>query len=67
MYPLERYLKETFHDDVTIRPWQEQNSVPVYIRSIYEFYEVAVLGESCALMELRTEVPGIKALVKHRR
>lgn len=67
MHPVEQYLKETFTNEAAIRPWQNQNSFPVYVRSLYAFYEMTVLNEPCALLEVTAEVPRVEALVKHSR
>ena len=48
-------------DHLTIRPWNKQNDFPVFLRSSYNFYEMAILGRPCILIEVideMLEIPG---------
>ncbi len=61
----ESYLKENVDDQVTIKPWHKEDTLPVFLRSNYNFYEMTILKTTCILMEITDEIPGINMLQKH--
>ena len=63
--PIEHYLKENIDDNVKIKPWNEKNIFPVFIRDAYIFYEMMLLKTPCLLMEAQNEMPGIDNIQKH--
>jgi len=62
---VEFYLKENIDDDVTIKPWGDKNLLPVFLKSLYEFYEMIILDVPCILLEVPVEGPGISVIKKH--
>ena len=62
---IEPYLKENIDDYVTIKPLQDKNKFPVFLRNIYNFYEIRILDNLCILLEILDEAPGIDAIEKH--
>lgn len=62
------YLKEHIDDYATIQPmqpWREKNTFPVFLRNIYRFYEMTILGINCILLEIIDEQPSVDVLQKH--
>lgn len=62
---IEPYLKENIDDHVTIKPLQDKNKFPVFLRNIYNFYEIRILDNLCILLEILDEAPGVDAIEKH--
>ena len=62
---IEPYLKENIDDYVTIKPLQDKNKFPVFLRNIYNFYEIRILDNLCILLEILDEAPGVDAIEKH--
>ncbi len=63
----EPYLKENVDEQLTIKPWLEKNNYPIYLRDIYNFYEMTILGTRCILLEIVDEMPNIDQIQKHIR
>lgn len=61
----EAYLRENIDNHVTIKPWQEKNVFPVFLRDIYNFHEMTILRTPCILIEIINEMPGVDVLKKH--
>ncbi|MTI46825.1 MAG: MarR family transcriptional regulator [Firmicutes bacterium] len=59
------YLKENVDEHVTIDQWQDKNKLPVFLRNIYNFYEMIILDNHCILLEILDDAPGIDMIVKH--
>ncbi|MCB2291442.1 hypothetical protein LGK97_17080 [Clostridium sp. CS001] len=62
---LEYYLKEQIDSNVIIGPWNEKEYLPIFLSEIYTFYRMNILGESCLLIEINSEIPGIEFIKKH--
>jgi len=62
---IEAYLKDNIDNHVVIKPWQEINIFPVFLRDYYIFHEMTILGMQCILLEIINEMPGIETLQKH--
>ena len=60
----EAYLKENIDDHTQIKPWPEMNNLPVFLKSIYRFYEMTILNTRCVLLEILDETPGIDTIQK---
>jgi len=60
----ESYLRESIDDYLMIKPWSEKN-IPVFLRKIYKFYEMIILGKRCILLELVDETPSVDTIKKH--
>ena len=61
----ESYLKENIDEQITIKPWHKKNDFPVFLRNSYNFYEMAILGRQCIMMEVIDERPNIEQILKH--
>ncbi|MBN1623808.1 MAG: MarR family transcriptional regulator [Clostridia bacterium] len=61
----EQYLKENIDEDLIIEPWLKKNLIPIYLREIYNFHEMTILGTPCILMEVINETPTIDQIQKH--
>lgn len=61
----EIYLKENIDDKVTIIPWQDKNTLPIYLRNNYNLFEMKILGTLRLLLEIVDEHPGVDTLLKH--
>jgi DNA-binding MarR family transcriptional regulator len=45
-----RYLKETLDIDAHPKQWPETGNLPIFLRNIYAFFEVRILGVRCLAM-----------------
>lgn len=61
----ERYLRENVDQGLTIKPWKKLNKTPVFLRDVYNFYEMTILGTRCVLLAVVNEAPGINQIHKH--
>lgn len=61
----EHYLKENIDDHVAIKPLHKKNKLPIFLKNIYKFYEMTILGTTCIMMEVLDETPGIDVIKKH--
>lgn len=61
----EQYLKENIDEQLTIETWQKKNQLPIFLREIYNFHEITILGTTCILMEVLNENPAIDQIQKH--
>ncbi len=62
---LEYYLKEQIDSNVIITPWNEKEYLPIFLSEIYTFYRMNILDETCLLIEINSEIPGIELIKKH--
>jgi len=62
---LETYLKENIDEQLTIKPWLKKNSFPIFLRDLYNFYEMTIIGTRCILLEVVDETPNVDQLQKH--
>lgn len=62
---VESYLKKNIDDNVSIKPWEEKNMLPVFIRNTYGFYLMTILNTQCLLTETMDEAPGVDVIKKH--
>jgi hypothetical protein len=62
---VEFYLKENIDDQMTVKPWHEMKSIPLYLRNTYHFYGMTILEIPCILVEVVDETVGIDQLKKH--
>lgn len=62
---VESYLKENIDEDITIKPWLKNNSIPIFLRDSYNFYEMNILRTQCILLEVVDKTPNIDQLQKH--
>lgn len=62
---VKRYLKDNIDEQTTIKNWDYMDEIPIFLRGIYKFYTMKILGNQCILLETIDEVPGIDAIKKH--
>ena len=60
----ERYLKETL--DIYLRPkkWKEAEKLPFFLRNLYAFFEVPILGTHCLAMVAKDEAEHTPATIR---
>jgi len=63
----EPYLKENIDEHITIKHWHNKNDFPIFLRNRYNFYEMAILGRQCILMEVIDGMPNIEQIQKHMK
>jgi len=63
----EPYLKENIDENITIKPWSEKNTLPLFLRNNYNFYEMTILRKRCILIEVLDDQPNIEQLKKHMK
>lgn len=61
----ETYLKENIDEHLTVKPWDQENLFPLFLRNSYRFYDLKILQIQCVLMEVLYETPNIDQLQKH--
>lgn len=62
---IEPYLKETIDDQINIEKWEDANKTPIFLRSIYKFHTMKVLGIKCVLLEVIDGAPEIDVIKKY--
>ncbi|KAB3524852.1 MarR family transcriptional regulator [Alkaliphilus serpentinus] len=62
---LKAYLKENIDNHVTIKPLGDKNKFPVFLKDIYNLYEMIILDTTCILLEILDENPSINMIQKH--
>lgn len=64
---IKSYLRENIDEKVTLKSWDSKEYLPLHLHELYKFYKLNILEESCLLMEVINEVPGIENLKKHMK
>lgn len=59
-----QYLHETLGAEVCPTPWDESTDLPFFLRNLYTFFKVRLLGDSCLLMLDRNEQEQSPATVR---
>lgn len=62
---VELYLKENIDDEIVIKKWEDIKKFPIFLRSIYKFYTMELLGTRCILLEIIDKAPGVNSIQKH--
>jgi len=62
---VERYLKDNIDEQITIKGCIFMNKIPIFLRDIYKFYTMEILGIQCIIFEIIDEAPRIDAIKKH--
>jgi len=62
---IEQYLKENIDNKIVIKKWYNANKIPIFLRNVYNFYEMLILGNECILLEIISEAPGVDIIKKH--
>lgn len=61
---LERYLKQTLDINVQPKKWKEAENLPFFLRNLYEFYKLSILGASCLAMVAKEETEQTPATIR---
>ncbi len=61
---LTQYLKETLDIDVQPKKWVETSNLPIFLRNMYEFYQVFLLGKQCLIMAAKEEAEITPATIR---
>jgi len=61
---LTRYLKETLDIDVQPGKWQDTRNLPIFLRNMYDFSVVNILGKQCLIMAVKEETEQTPATVR---
>lgn len=64
-FSAESYLRENIDDQINITAWRKNNTIPLFLRTLYNFYQMTILDVPCILIEILDEIPGIDAIQKH--
>lgn len=62
---VEPYLKENIDNQIIIKAWDGESNIPIFLRDIYKFHEMEILGSLCILLEIIDQAPGIDIIKKH--
>ncbi|MBT0664907.1 hypothetical protein KI809_11405 [Geobacter pelophilus] len=60
----ERHLKETLNITVEPKKWEDDKTLPFFLRDLYAFYQVFLLDTTCLLMAARDEVEQTPATIR---
>ena len=60
----QRYLKETLDVNVKPKKWKEAEKLPFFLRNLYVFFEVSILGTSCLVMVAKDETKQTPAAIR---
>lgn len=53
---LRRYLKEMLDIDVKPRQWQDKPDMPIFLRNMYDFYQICILGKPCLITAVKEDI-----------
>ena len=59
-----RYLKETLDIDTQPKQWPEKGKLPIFVRNMYIFFEVRILGVPCLVMAAKDKVEQTPATIQ---
>jgi DNA-binding MarR family transcriptional regulator len=59
-----RYLKETLDVDAYSKQWSETAKLPIFLRNMYVFFEVRILGISCLVMAAKDKTEQTPATIQ---
>jgi hypothetical protein len=59
------YLRENVDEYVSLKPWNNNNQIPVFLWQYYDFYELTLIGENFVLGEIKDENIGVDGIQKH--
>jgi len=62
---LKSYLKENIDKNIKIKPWHKKDTLPFFLKELYDFHEMIILGKPCILVEIVEELPDVDMLQKH--
>lgn len=61
---IETYLKENIDDEITIKPYQNDESFSMMLRDNFNFYQMNILSQLCLLIEVNHKLPEVDKLQK---
>ena len=59
-----RYLKETLDVDVSPEKWPGTGDLPIFLRNMYVFFEVRILGMPCLVMVTKDKIEQTPATIR---
>lgn len=62
---IKSYLAENIDTNVIIKPWHGKNNLPIFLKELYNFHEMTILGKHCILLEIVDELPDVDMIEKH--
>ena len=62
---VEAYLKENIDNQIIIKAWEDERKIPIFLKRLYKFHEMKILGNLCILIEVIDQAPGIDTIKKH--
>lgn len=62
---VEKYLKDNIDRETTVEIYDSSGRIPIFLRSLYKFYTMKILGKPYVLLEIIDEAPSIDSLKKH--
>lgn len=62
---VEAYLKENIDNQIIIKAWGDERKIPIFLKSLYKFHEMKILGNLYVLIEVIDQAPGIDTIKKH--
>lgn len=62
---VEQYLKNNIDRETTVEIYNSSSRIPIFLRSLYKFYTMKILGKQYVLLEIIDEAPSIDAIKKH--
>jgi hypothetical protein len=61
---LKRYLKETLDIDTHPKKWQETGKLPIFLRNMYIFFKMRILGVPCLVMATKEKEEQTPATIR---
>ena len=61
----ERYLQECIDENTVIVPYAENETIPIALRNMYQFYEMTILSTTCILLLVDNEKLKLEYIQKH--
>ena len=62
---VEQYLKDNIDRETTLESYDSSGKIPMFLRSLYKFYTMKILGKQYVLLEIIDEAPSIDTIKKH--
>ena len=53
---LRRYFKEMLDIDVQPEQWSEKQNLPIFLRNMYDFFQICILGKPCLITALKEDI-----------
>jgi len=62
---LERYLRETLHDRIHVRPFEGSERLPAFVERAYSLFETRIVGTRCVILAARENPATPSEIAKH--